>query len=126
MRLRQTRNWHLALIVLVLPAMPAYGQGLLDAVRQKATQIAIDELARVTEKDADTARSVSNDRAFIDHRARAEGKKVVLTNRKGKPLPPEQWIPAHRTEVARPGRPSTCASRCSRRSGCRMDGSAST
>jgi outer membrane protein OmpA-like peptidoglycan-associated protein len=100
MRSRQTRNWPLALIVLVLPAIPAYGQGWLDAVKQKATEIAAEELDKATEKDADTVKCVSTDQACVDQ-AQAEGKKVVLTNKKGKPLPPEQQ-PAPSNTVAAP------------------------
>jgi len=79
--------------VLLLPAMSllllstgASGQSWLDVVKDRATQELIDAGFQVGEN---AVRCVVNDQACID-KAQQEGQEVVVTNEKGKPLPPDQ------------------------------------
>ena len=77
----------------LLPAMSllflstgAFSQSWFDVVKDRATQEVINEGFEVAEG---AVRCVVTDQACIDQ-AQQEGKEVVVTNKKGKPLPPDQ------------------------------------
>ena len=80
-------------ILTVLFVSPASGQSLGDMLKDIATQHAVNTAGEAIDKglDAteDTVRCVVTDQACIDQ-AQKEGKEVVVTNKKGKPLPPDQ------------------------------------
>ena len=89
----------------LLPAMSflflstgAFSQSWLDVVKDRATQEVINEGFEVAEG---AVRCVVTDQACIDQ-AQQEGKDVVVTNKKGKPLPPDQQ--------PKPGQPAASTS----------------
>jgi outer membrane protein OmpA-like peptidoglycan-associated protein len=71
---------------LLLLSTGAPGQNWLDVVKDMATQELIESGVQVGEN---AIRCVVNDQACID-KAQQEGKEVVVTNKKGKPLPADQ------------------------------------
>jgi outer membrane protein OmpA-like peptidoglycan-associated protein len=71
---------------LLVLSSTASSQGWLDVVKDRATQEVIDAGSEVAEN---AVRCVVTDQACIDQ-AQQEGKEVVVTNKKGKPLPPDQ------------------------------------
>lgn len=84
-------------VLLVLCGPAASAQSWLDVVKDKATQRAEDYANQTIDKGLDAAegaiKCVVTDQACIDG-AQRSGKEVVLTNKKGKPLPPDRQPPA--------------------------------
>jgi outer membrane protein OmpA-like peptidoglycan-associated protein len=82
-----------AALALTLLASVASAQSWLDVVKDKATQIAAGQADEAVDKGSDAAegavRCVASDQACIET-AQQDGKEVVLTNKKGQPLPPEK------------------------------------
>jgi outer membrane protein OmpA-like peptidoglycan-associated protein len=80
-------------ILTVLSVSPACGQSWGDILKDKATQHAVYAAGEVIDKGLDATedaiRCVVTDQACIDQ-AQKDGKEVVVTNKKGKPLPPDQ------------------------------------
>ena len=98
----------------VLPAMSllifstaAFGQSWLDVVKDRATQEVIDAGIEVAEN---AVRCVATDQACIDQ-AQQEGKEVVVTNKKGKALPPDQQPKPAQSSGSKEGAASTAASK---------------
>ncbi len=67
----------------------SWGDILKDAVNRRATQIAEEAIDKGLDTAEDAVRCVVTDQACIE-RAQQAGEDVVLTNKKGKPLPPER------------------------------------
>jgi len=67
----------------------SWGDILKDAVNRRATQIAEEAIDKGLDAAEDAVRCVATDQACIE-RAQQAGEDVVLTNKKGKPLPPER------------------------------------
>lgn len=78
---------------LLVICAPALGQSWLDVIKDKATQRAEAYAGQVIDKGLDAAedaiKCVATDQACID-KARQSGQDVVLTDTKGKPLPPDR------------------------------------
>jgi outer membrane protein assembly factor BamB len=68
-----------------------WGRMLEDQVKQRANRAAQEAVDKGLDAAEDAVRCVVTDQACID-RARQSGQDVVLTNKKGKPLPPEQQL----------------------------------
>jgi len=67
----------------------SWGDILKDAANRRATQIAEEAIDKGLDTAEDAVRCVVTDRACIE-RAQQAGEDVVLTNKKGKPLPSDQ------------------------------------
>ena len=85
MRSRTARVF-LPAMSLLLVSTAASSQNWLDVVKDTATQEVVDAGIQATEN---AISCVVTDQACIDQ-ARREGREVVVTNKKGKPLPPDQ------------------------------------
>lgn len=69
---------------------PASAQAWLETLKNKAAQEAVEHGSELLHESADgKVKCVAGDQACIDQ-AQQEGKEVVLTNKNGKELPPEQ------------------------------------
>jgi hypothetical protein len=69
-------------------------RGILEErVKQRANRVTEEAIDRTLDAAEDAVRCVVTDQACID-KARSSGSDVVLTNKKGKPLPPERQQPA--------------------------------
>jgi outer membrane protein OmpA-like peptidoglycan-associated protein len=69
---------------------PAPAQSWLEALKDKAAQEVVEHGSDILHETADgKVKCVAGDQACIDQ-AQQEGKEVVLTNKKGKALPPDQ------------------------------------
>ena len=68
-----------------------WGRMLEDAVKQRADRAAQEAIDKGLDAAEGAVRCVVTDQACID-RARQSGQDVVLTNKKGKPLPPERQV----------------------------------
>jgi len=68
-----------------------WGRMLEDQVKQRANRAAQEAVDKGLDAAEDAVRCVVTDQACID-RARQSGQEVVLTNKKGKPLPPERQL----------------------------------
>ena len=67
-----------------------HAQAWLETIKNKAAQEAVEHGSDMLHESADgKVKCVAGDQACIDQ-ARQQGKEVVLTNKKGKPLPPDQ------------------------------------
>lgn len=86
----------LALVTFFVPA--AFGQSWLDAVKNQAAATAT---SMATEAVDSAIRCVVTDQACIEQ-AQKDGKEVVVTNKKGKPLPADQQ-PKPAASSAAPG-----------------------
>jgi outer membrane protein OmpA-like peptidoglycan-associated protein len=79
------------LLVFLSPGVPA--QNWLDIVKDKAAARAVDHAEQAIDQGLDATedaiKCVVTDQACIDS-AQQSGKPVVVTNKKGKPLPPDQ------------------------------------
>ena len=106
MRLRTSLAVLPAMSLLILPTA-AFGQSWLDVVKDRATQEVIDAGIEVAEN---AVRCVATDQACIDQ-AQQEGKEVVVTNKKGKPLPPDQQPKPAQSSGSKEGAASTAASK---------------
>jgi len=106
MRLRTFLAVLPAMSLLILPTA-AFGQSWLDVVKDRATQEVIDAGIEVAEN---AVRCVATDQACIDQ-AQQEGKEVVVTNKKGKPLPPDQQPKPAQSSGSKEGAASTAASK---------------
>lgn len=94
-------------ILTVLSVSPASGQSWGDILKDKATQHAVNAAGEVIDKGVDATedaiRCVATDQACIDQ-AQKDGKEVVVTNKKGKPLPSDQQPkPASSGGTSQPG-----------------------
>ena len=69
-----------------------WGRILEDAAKQRANRAAQEAIDKGLDAAEDAVRCVVTDQACIE-RARRSGQDVVLTNQKGKPLPPAQAAP---------------------------------
>ena len=67
----------------------SWGDILKDAANRRATQMAEEAIDKGLDAAEDAVRCVVTDQACIE-RAQQAGQDVVLTNKKGKPLPPER------------------------------------
>jgi outer membrane protein assembly factor BamB len=67
----------------------SWGDILKDAANRRATQIAEEAIDKGLDTAEDAVRCVVTDQACIE-RAKQAGEDVLLTNKKGKPLPPER------------------------------------
>ena len=92
---------------LLIFSTAAFGQSWLDVVKDRATQEVIDAGFEVAEN---AVRCVVTDQACIDQ-AQQEGKEVVVTNKKGKPLPPDQQPKPAQSSGSKEGAASTAASK---------------
>ncbi len=70
-----------------------WGRLLEERVKQRANRHAEETIDKGLDVAEDAVRCVVSDQACIDS-ARQNGKDVVLTNKKGKTLPPERQLPA--------------------------------
>ena len=86
--LRVTTYWWL-LGVYSVAAAQDWGRMLGDQVKQRANRAAQEAVDKGLDAAEDAVRCVVTDQACID-RARQSGQDVVLTNKKGEPLPPER------------------------------------
>jgi len=69
-------------------------RGILEErVKQRANRVTEEAIDKGLDAAEDAVRCVVTDQACID-KARSSGSEVVLTNKKGKPLPPERQQPA--------------------------------
>jgi outer membrane protein OmpA-like peptidoglycan-associated protein len=69
---------------------PASAQSWLEAIKDKAAQEVVEHGSEILHETADgKVKCVAGDQACIDQ-AQQQGKEVVLTNKKGKVLPPDQ------------------------------------
>jgi len=75
-----------------------WGRILEDQAKQRANRAAQEAIDKGLDAAEDAVRCVVTDQACID-RARQSGQDVVLTNKKGKPLPPERQV----ASVTNPG-----------------------
>jgi outer membrane protein OmpA-like peptidoglycan-associated protein len=67
-----------------------HAQAWLETIKNKAAQEAVEHGSDLLHDSADgKVKCVAGDQACIDQ-ARQQGKEVVVTNKKGKPLPPDQ------------------------------------
>ena len=81
-----------ALTSMLMPAIVCgqdLGSILKDAVSRRGTQITEEAINKGLDTAENAMRCVVTDQACVD-RAQQAGKDVVLTNKKGKPLPPER------------------------------------
>jgi outer membrane protein assembly factor BamB len=100
----------LGLASLLMPPIvcgQSWGDILKDAASRRANQIAQEAIDKGLDAAEDAVRCVVTDQACIE-RARRAGQDVVLTNERGKPLPPEQQpqpgaATSPTTDVAVPG-----------------------
>jgi len=93
----------LLLCVPVASSAQDWGKILEDQAKQRANRAAQEAIDKGLDAAEDAVRCVVTDQACID-RARQSGQDVVLTNKKGKPLPPErQAAPAPGTAVGTSG-----------------------
>jgi len=92
---------------LLIFSTAAFGQSWLDVVKDRATQEVIDAGFDVAEN---AVRCVATDQACIDQ-AQQEGKEVVVTNKKGKALPPDQQPKPAQSSGSKEGAASTAASK---------------
>jgi alpha-tubulin suppressor-like RCC1 family protein len=76
-----------------------WGRMLEDAVKQRADRAAQEAIDKGLDAAEDAVRCVVTDQACID-RARQSGQDVVLTNKKGKPLPAERQVASGTTASA--------------------------
>jgi outer membrane protein OmpA-like peptidoglycan-associated protein len=80
-------------ILVVCSISSASGQSWADILKEKAAQQAVNAADQATDQGLDAnegaIRCLANDQACIDQ-AEQQGKDVVVTNKKGKPLPPDQ------------------------------------
>ena len=100
-----------SLLVPALVCGQSLGDLLKDAVNRRATQIAEEAVDKGLDAAEDAVRCVVTDQACIE-RAQQAGESVVLTNQKGKPLPPEQQThggPANSAAADAAGLPDTRA-----------------
>ena len=80
----------LSVCPMLLGVSPASAQSWLEAIKNSATREAIEHGSELLhETDDGKVRCVAGDQACIDQ-AQQQGKEVVLTNKQGKPLPPDQ------------------------------------
>ncbi len=91
--LRRSRVMTVAVLAAMLVPPVVSGQSLgdmlKDAVNRRATQMAEEAIDKGLDTAEDAVRCVVTDQACIE-RAQESGEDVVLTNKKGKPLPPEK------------------------------------
>jgi outer membrane protein assembly factor BamB len=78
-----------SLLVPSLVCGQSWGDILKDAANRRATQMAEEAIDMGLDAAEDAVRCVVTDQACIE-RAQQAGQDVVLTNKKGKPLPPER------------------------------------
>ena len=85
----------LAIVLLLCAPVAAsaqdWGRILEDQAKQRANRAAQEAIDKGLDAAEDAVRCVVTDQACID-RARQSGQDVVLTNKKGKPLPPERQV----------------------------------
>ena len=75
---------------LIVCSTQASAQAWLDVIKEKAAQEAVEHGSEALQKSDDgKVKCVAGDQVCIDQ-AQQEGKEVVLTNKKGKALPPDQ------------------------------------
>ncbi|MEY4646588.1 MAG: hypothetical protein RIQ98_424, partial [Bacteroidota bacterium] len=83
----------LTAVLVVCSVSSASGQSWADILKEKAAQRAVGAADQTIDKGSDApegaVRCVVDDQACIDQ-ARQQGNEVVLTNKKGKPLPADQ------------------------------------
>lgn len=83
----------LSAAILVVHAPAAWPQSWLDVVKDKAAARVVDHAEQAVDQGLDATedaiKCVAADQACIDQ-AQESGKQVVVTNKKGKPLPPDQ------------------------------------
>ena len=80
----------LAVCVIAICAGPVYAQAWLESIKNKAAQEIVEHGSQDLQETADgKVKCVAGDQACIDS-AQQQGKDVVLTNKKGKALPPDQ------------------------------------
>jgi OmpA-OmpF porin, OOP family len=80
----------LAACLIAICTGPVYAQSWLEAISNKAAQEVVEHSGQALQETADgRVKCVAGDQACVDS-ARQQGKEVVLTNKKGKALPPDQ------------------------------------
>ena len=87
-----------------------WGRLLEERVKQRANRYAEETIDKGLDAAEDAVRCVVSDQACIDN-ARQNGKDVVLTNTKGKALPPERQLPADSS--THPGPPGSASMKSS-------------
>lgn len=93
----------IALLLGVSPGATAQDwSGILkEQAKQRANRVTEEAIDKALDTAEDAVRCVVTDQACIDD-ARRAGSDVVLTNRKGKPLPPERQLPAAQSPTPQP------------------------
>lgn len=85
---RHSTFWLFSVCVVVFGVGPVHAQAWLETLKNKAAQEVVEHGDDLLHDDG-KVKCVAGDQACID-RAQQEGKQVVLTNKKGKALPPDQ------------------------------------
>jgi len=88
----------LLLAVAAPTAAQDWGGILKQQAKERANRVAEETIDRGLDAAEDAVRCVVTDQACIE-KARQSGQDVVLTNKKGKPLPPERQVGAGRAAV---------------------------
>lgn len=104
-RVRRLATTLLLCAPLAAPAQD-WGRILEDQVKQRANRAAQETIEKSLDAAEDAVRCVVTDQACIE-RARRSGQEVVLTNERGKPLPPERQLPSAQATTTEPAMDSS-------------------